>query len=180
MNSDRSSASADTHRGRSTSSARSRTDASGPTRGTRQSNSVQQVQHQTVKKRQQEVLDELSNQHQPDLTWLGGRVTSLNDLRHEIDGYFDILLGKQPLPIDNGILSLQESATAIYARAKYIRGVLQLAEADGRIAKNGKLHVFRTGPLQNLMDAAFKMAELGSRRVTVWQEELHQDELGRQ
>jgi hypothetical protein len=82
-------------------------------------------------------------------------------------------LGRKPLPIINGILSLQESATAIYGRCAEITALIQKAEYKGLVPAKSQLYKMRTGPLRTLIEATSKAIDLGSRRITAAQLEAH-------
>ena len=49
---------------------------------------------------------------------LGEGLPSLHELRGELDGYRDILLGREDPPTEKGILTLMEVAEAFHARAR--------------------------------------------------------------
>lgn len=87
-------------------------------------------------------------------------------MRAELDEMTDVMLGREPMPIDNGVLSLMEVATAYYARASEITNDLHRAETDGTIMKGSKGYKFRTGELRQFMQMAKVHIDLGSRRVT--------------
>jgi hypothetical protein len=84
----------------------------------------------------------------------------------EIDEMTDVLLGREPPPINNGIMTLYEVANAYYARAAEITQKLQKHEAQGQVIKGSAHYKLRTGSLRTFMELAAKTAELGSRRVT--------------
>ena len=85
-----------------------------------------------------------------------------------------MLLGRTPLAIDNGVLSLQETATGIHSRVCELTAMIQMGEYHGTITKQSNLYKLRTGPLRQLTAAAERCIELGSRRVTVWSNEQEQ------
>jgi hypothetical protein len=110
----------------------------------------------------------------------------------ELTGYTAVLLGHAPCPLDQvGYLALMEYATVVFARGKEIEGQILRMEmtpvrADGdrpagdpingpfQVPKGTPYYRFRTGPLTSFLDAAKRMADLGSRRLT------EQDVLARQ
>lgn len=96
----------------------------------------------------------------------------LSELRDEIYGYMNVLLGRKPAPVDHGILTLQEVANAYYARALEITAMIHDAEADGRVPAKSPLYKFRNGSLSDFVAIAKGAAELGSRRVTALQIEV--------
>ena len=97
---------------------------------------------------------------------MGEGATNLRVLEAEIDGYWQILLGRVDLPIDNGVLSLMETAVAMYSRASEITASIQKDEYQGTVSRGSRGYRFRTGPLRTFMEACSKMIDLGSRRLT--------------
>lgn len=87
-------------------------------------------------------------------------------MKQEIHDYWQMLLGRTPLPISNGVLSLMESATAMYVRASEMTAMIQQAEQEGVLIRGSSHYRFRTGELRTFMEACAKAIELGSRRVT--------------
>jgi hypothetical protein len=108
----------------------------------------------------------------PLLNFLGSGSGNLAELEDEVHEYWDYLLGRTHLPIDNGIMSLLESATAIHVRACEITAQLQEAEYQGSSPKGSNYYKFRTGPLRQLVEASSRAIDLGSRRITVWTNEI--------
>lgn len=84
----------------------------------------------------------------------------------ELDEYRDVLLGRQPPPINNGILTLMEVADAYLARGREMEQALLRGEAEGTILKGSRQYKFRTGELRSFLEMAKSAVELGSRRVT--------------
>lgn len=95
---------------------------------------------------------------------------TVQELQHEVDGYMDVLLGREPSPIDSPYLALMEVATAYFARANEIDILIHRGEREGVIFRGDDLYKFRTGELRSFLELSKKCAELGSRRLT--QEEL--------
>lgn len=87
-------------------------------------------------------------------------------MKHEIEGYVDVLLGRKTPPTDNGILTLMECAEAFHARAKEIEMEILEMEAEGAVIKGSRPYKFRVGYLRSFIELASKTIELGSRRVT--------------
>lgn len=87
-------------------------------------------------------------------------------MRDEVDGFMDVLMGRETPPVDNGPLALMEFANAAYSRVMEMTMLIQRAESDGLVAKGSKLYWFRTGELRNFLELASKAVDLGSRRVT--------------
>jgi hypothetical protein len=87
-------------------------------------------------------------------------------MKAEISQYWQMLLGREPLPISNGVMSLMESATSMYVRASEMAAMIQQAEQEGVLLRGSSFYRFRTGELRTFMEACAKAIELGSRRVT--------------
>jgi hypothetical protein len=102
----------------------------------------------------------------------------LSTIEEECEFYWNILTGREPLPVDNGVLGLMESATAIHTRACELQALIQTGEYKGTIPKGSLLYKFRTGPLRALIAGAERAVDLGSRRVTVWSNEQEQTRSG--
>ena len=151
----------------SSSSAPTRASASPSRTGTRR-----KVSARTLGEAQAEVLQSQSSRS-PSLAWLGDGV-NLRSIEAECKGYWDILTGRSPLPIDNGVLSLMETATAIHTRACELTALIQEGEEHNVIPKGSGLYKYRTGPLRALIAASERTLELGSRRVTVWSTEMEE------
>lgn len=92
----------------------------------------------------------------------------------ELQGYTDVLMGREDTPIPNGVASLYEYANAVYSRGMELTAMIQKAEREGRVAKNSNAYKFRTGELRTFVEMASKAADLGSRRVTVAKMEYDQ------
>jgi hypothetical protein len=101
---------------------------------------------------------------------VGIGLPEVEDLKEELIGYTDTLLGRTPSPTDSPYLSLQEVATAYHSRAREIEMLIYDAEQEGAVLRGSPLYKFRTGRLQSFIDMTKRLAELGSRRMT--QEEL--------
>jgi len=104
---------------------------------------------------------------------------SLTEIKDELDGYWDVLLGRKDSPV-TGMHALQEVADQYYARASEITAMIQRFEEDGTIEKGSALVKFRTGELRTFREVARAAADLGSRRLTALQVESEQSRLGRE
>lgn len=93
-------------------------------------------------------------------------IATVDDLRGEIDGYLEVLLGRVDPPISNGPLTLMEYANAVYSRGVEITMLIQRGEANGHVAKHSEHYKFRTGELRNFVELARAAIDLGSRRLT--------------
>lgn len=91
-------------------------------------------------------------------------------LVEELLHYANVLLGREPSPIESPYLALQEVATAYHSRAREIEMQIYELEKEGVIMRGSKLYKFRTGQLQSFIELSKRCAELGSRRLS--QEQL--------
>lgn len=97
---------------------------------------------------------------------------TLADLKTELDDMIDVLLGRIDPPIDEGIGTLQEVASAYYGRAREIEAHILRCEQEKVVAKGSDEYRFRTGELRAFTELAKNACELGSRRVTKWKVEM--------
>ena len=107
---------------------------------------------------------------------VGHELKNLDSVRLELQEYVDVLLNRKPMPVDEGIDTLLEVATAYYSRAKEIEMKLHQLENNGVILKGSKHYKFRTGELRSLLEFLKAQVELGSRRITVARLEQENDE----
>lgn len=94
-------------------------------------------------------------------------INDIESMRQEIQSYTDILLNRQPMPINIGINTLYEVAVAYFSRAKEIEMNIKEMENKSLITKGSTLVKFRTGELKAFIDIAKEQTRLGSRRITV-------------
>jgi hypothetical protein len=87
-------------------------------------------------------------------------------LHDEFIGYVDVLLGRQPAPVESPYLQLAEVATAYFARGQEIDMLIHAGEREGKIHRGSPYYRFRTGELRAFLEMAKKCAELGSRRLS--------------
>lgn len=87
-------------------------------------------------------------------------------MKHEIEDYVAILLGRVEPPMDMGLLTLMECAEAFHARAKEIEMEILEMEAEGAVLKGSRPYKFRVGYLRSFIELCSKTIDLGSRRVT--------------
>jgi hypothetical protein len=97
---------------------------------------------------------------------VGTDLPSPDELRDELLGYCDILLGRVAPPVESPYLGLAEIATAYYARACEMDMLIHEEERAGRVIRGHSLYRFRTGALRSFLEMSKKMADLGSRRLT--------------
>lgn len=102
---------------------------------------------------------------------VGYDLPDVEELSEEIHTYVDIILGREPAPVDTpAYLGLAEIATAYHCRALEIEMLIHDLERDGTVLRGSPLYRFRTGSLRSFIDLTKRAAELGSRRLT--QEQL--------
>ena len=97
---------------------------------------------------------------------VGMGLTDVEDLKDEIEGYWDVLLGRTPPPVEAGDLTLMEIANAYYSRAMEVHALIHQAEREGGVFKGSQYYRFRTGELRDFIEVAKRAQELGSRRLT--------------
>jgi hypothetical protein len=91
-------------------------------------------------------------------------------MKAELDNYTDMLFGRVDPPFDQGIMTLMELAEAAHARAQEMNMHILDGEAEGVILQDSMISKFRKGKLRAFLELAKRTIELGSRRVTYWQE----------
>ena len=89
-----------------------------------------------------------------------------DDIYDELKGYTDVLLGREPSPVNSPYLALAEVATAYYARAQELDMLIHQGEDEGIIKKGSQYYRIRTGVLRAFIEQSKRMADLGSRRLT--------------
>lgn len=97
---------------------------------------------------------------------LGTNLPDPEEIKDELLGYCDVLLGRVEPPIDSPYLQLAEVATAYYARACELDMLLHEEERSGRVIRGQSYYLLRTGALRSFLEMSKKMADLGSRRLT--------------
>lgn len=65
-----------------------------------------------------------------------------------------------------------EYASTVYARCQEITLLIQRAENDGEVTRGMNYYKFRTGELRTFTEIVKNAYELGSRRLSKWQEEM--------
>lgn len=89
-----------------------------------------------------------------------------DSIYEELQGYTDILLGREEPPVDSPYLQLAEIATAYYARGLELDMLIHQGEDEGVIKRGSQYYRIRTGVLRSFIDMTKRMADLGSRRLT--------------
>lgn len=109
----------------------------------------------------------VTSQHSSALTPLTFTTTiGYDDLLDEFMGYANVLLGRDPSPLQSPYLELMEVATAYHSRAREVEMELLTMEQSGVISRGDHLYRFRTGQLASFIEMARKCIDLGSRRLT--------------
>lgn len=102
-------------------------------------------------------------------------VPSLSEMRREVEQMTRVLMGHEDPPVEMGVITLMEVASAYYARASELTMYIQRAETDGTVLKNSKVYKFRTGELRTFMEMCKNQIDLGSRRITQARLEFEMD-----
>src|SRR3954465_5618331 len=97
---------------------------------------------------------------------LGTDLPTPDEIKDELLGYCDVLLGRCDPPVDSPYLALAEIATAYYARACELDMLIHEEERTGRVIRGHALYRVRTGALRSFMEMSKRMSDLGSRRLT--------------
>lgn len=97
---------------------------------------------------------------------LGTDLPSPDEIRDELLGYCDVLLGRTDPPVEAPYLGLCEIATAYYARACELDMLIHEEERAQRVIRGTPYYRLRTGALRSFIEMSKKMADLGSRRLT--------------
>ena len=84
----------------------------------------------------------------------------------ELQDMTDVLMGREPPPIDLGVSTLLEVANGYYARASELTMMIQQQEREGRVKAGSAHYKFRTGELRTFLDFCKRCLETGSRRLT--------------
>jgi len=97
---------------------------------------------------------------------LGIDLPSPDEIKDELLGYCDVLLGRVAPPVESPYLGLSEIATAYYARGCELDMLIHEEERAGRVIRGTPYYRLRTGALRSFLEMSKKMADLGSRRLT--------------
>ena len=108
---------------------------------------------------------------------IGNSMEQVRNFERELDGYNNVIFGREKTPITNGVSTMYELAVAYYARAKEIEMYCKKFESGIDIGKTKHpIYKFRTGQLNVFIEMVKELAKLGSRRITVAQMMLQEDE----
>lgn len=107
----------------------------------------------------------------------GNSMEQVRKFERELEGYNNVIFGREDTPISNGVSTMYELAVAYYARAKEIEMYCKKFESGIDIGKTKHpIYKFRTGQLNVFIEMVKELAKLGSRRITVAQMMLQEDE----
>lgn len=101
---------------------------------------------------------------------LGVGISSIDEMKRELDHYWDVLLGRIDPPVESPYLMLMEVADAYFARAKEMHAKILELEREQVIPRGAPLQRFRTGYLRDFIEVAARASDKGSRRLS--QEDL--------
>ena len=108
---------------------------------------------------------------------IGSTMEQVRNFERELEGYNNVIFGREDTPISNGVSTMYELAVAYYARAKEIEMYCKKFESGIDIGKTKHpIYKFRTGQLNVFIEMVKELAKLGSRRITVAQMMLQEDE----
>jgi hypothetical protein len=116
---------------------------------------------------------------------VGLGLPEVEDLHLELQDMLDVLLDRVKLPIDyNNSMALMEIADVYYTRAQEIKFRIHALEREGKV-RNGRgskdpYYTFRTGELEDFLEAAKRSIETGSRRLSALQYEFEKSLRGLQ
>jgi len=107
----------------------------------------------------------------------GNALAVIRKFEQELEEYTDVIFGRKQSPIQNGVASMYEISVAYYARAKEIEMYCKKFESGIDIGKTKHpLYKFRTGQLNVFIEMCKELTKLGSRRITVAQMMLAENE----
>tara|TARA_B100001559_G_scaffold314161_1_gene314158 strand:+ start:399 stop:803 length:405 start_codon:yes stop_codon:yes gene_type:complete len=108
---------------------------------------------------------------------IGNTMEQVRQFERELDGYNNVIFGRTESPISSGVSTMYELAVAYYARAKEIEMYCKKFESGIDVGKTRHpIYKFRTGQLNVFIELVKELSKLGSRRITVAQMMLQEDE----
>lgn len=105
---------------------------------------------------------------------VGEGLQALNSMKKELDQMLDVLFGRVASPIDRGILTLMEVSQAYFARGQEMTMDILRQEQEGMVLPSSALSKFRKGELRHFLELTKSAIDLGSRRVTVAQQQYEE------
>ena len=98
---------------------------------------------------------------------IGSTMEQVRNFERELEGYNNVIFGREDTPISNGVSTMYELAVAYYARAKEIEMYCKKFESGIDIGKTKHpIYKFRTGQLNVFIEMVKELAKLGSRRIS--------------
>jgi hypothetical protein len=107
----------------------------------------------------------------------GQTMDMVRNFERELENYTDVIFGRKESPVNEGISTMYEVAVAYYARAKEIEMFCKKLESGIDVGKTRHpIYKFRTGQLNVFIELVKELSKLGSRRITVAQMMLAENE----
>ena len=107
----------------------------------------------------------------------GQTMDMVRNFERELENYTDVIFGRKESPVNEGITTMYEVAVAYYARAKEIEMFCKKLESGLDVGKTRHpIYKFRTGQLNVFIELVKELSKLGSRRITVAQMMLAENE----
>ena len=101
----------------------------------------------------------------------------IRSFERELQAYQDVIFGRTESPINSGVSTMYEISVAYYSRAKEIEMYCKKFESGIDVGKTRHpLYKFRTGQLNVFIEMCKELTKLGSRRITVAQMMLAENE----
>tara|TARA_B100001564_G_scaffold335848_1_gene325528 strand:- start:1804 stop:2196 length:393 start_codon:yes stop_codon:yes gene_type:complete len=108
----------------------------------------------------------------------GQTMDMVRNFEKELENYTDVIFGRKESPVNEGISTMYEVAVAYYARAKEIEMFCKKLESGIDVGKTRHpIYKFRTGQLNVFIELVKELSKLGSRRITVAQMMLAENEI---
>jgi len=107
----------------------------------------------------------------------GQTMDMVRNFEKELETYTDVIFGRKESPVNEGISTMYEISVAYYARAKEIEMFCKKLESGIDVGKTRHpIYKFRTGQLNVFIEMVKELSKLGSRRITVAQMMLAENE----
>tara|TARA_R100000742_G_C4274852_1_gene95023 strand:- start:832 stop:1224 length:393 start_codon:yes stop_codon:yes gene_type:complete len=107
----------------------------------------------------------------------GQTMDMVRNFEKELENYTDVIFGRKESPVNEGISTMYEISVAYYARAKEIEMFCKKLESGIDVGKTRHpIYKFRTGQLNVFIEMVKELSKLGSRRITVAQMMLAENE----
>ena len=108
---------------------------------------------------------------------IGQTMDTVRNFERELEDYTDVIFGRKEAPVKEGIATMYEISVAYYARAKEIEMFCKKLESGIDVGKTRHpIYRFRTGQLNVFIEMCKELTKLGSRRITVAQMMLAENE----